>query len=378
MPKLLYLVTEDWFFVSHFLPMARAARAAGFEVVVATRLRAHRAPIEAEGFRTIALESERRSLGPLEIVRSVARMAAIVRAERPDIVHCIALRMVVLGGLAAKLAGARALVLAPTGLGHLWIENGPVERIGRRIARFVVGRVLRGASTRYLFENRDDPREFGLNPDDADVTLIGGAGVSATQFAPTTDPPVPPLRVAMVARMLRPKGIAEAVAAVQRARTLGADVVLDLYGTPDPSNRRSFSEAELQAWSAQPGVRWCGRTDDVVEVWRTHHVAVLLSYREGTPRSLVEAAAAGRPIITTDVPGCREVVRDGVEGILVPAGDSQQAAQALVRLAGDAGLRARMGAAARERFRGRFTEEAVGEAVSTLYAGLVAPAATPR
>jgi glycosyltransferase involved in cell wall biosynthesis len=210
------------------------------------------------------------------------------------------------------------------------------------------------------------------------VTLIGGAGVSATQFAPTTDPPVPPLRVAMVARMLRPKGIAEAVAAVQRARTLGADVVLDLYGTPDPSNRRSFSEAELQAWSAQPGVRWCGRTDDVVEVWRTHHVAVLLSYREGTPRSLVEAAAAGRPIITTDVPGCREVVRDGVEGILVPAGDSEQAAQALVRLAGDAGLRARMGAAARERFRGRFTEEAVGEAVSTLYAGLVAPAATPR
>jgi glycosyltransferase involved in cell wall biosynthesis len=370
MPKLLYLVTEDWFFVSHFLPMARAARAAGFDVVVATRLRAHREPIESEGFRTIALESERRSLGPLEIVRSVARMAAIVRAERPDIVHCIALRMVVLGGLAARLAGARALVLAPTGLGHLWIENGPVERIGRRIARLVVGRMLRGTSTRYLFENRDDPREFGLDPDGADVTLIGGAGVSVTQFVPTPEPPAPPLRVAVVGRMLRPKGIAEAVAAVQRARALGADVALDLYGTPDPSNRRSFSEAELHAWSAQPGTQWCGRTDDVAEVWRTHHVAMLLSYREGTPRSLVEAAAAGRPIVATDVPGCREVVRDGIEGVLVPAGDSEQAAQALVRLAGDAGLRARMGTAARERFRERFTEEAVGATVSALYAGL--------
>jgi glycosyltransferase involved in cell wall biosynthesis len=378
MSKLLYLVTEDWFFVSHFLPMARAAHAAGFEVVVATRLRAHRASIEAEGFRTIALESERRSLGPLEIVRSVARMAAIVRAERPDIVHCIALRMVVLGGLAARLANARALVLAPTGLGHLWIENGMVERIGRRIARFIVGRVLRGASTRYLFENRDDPRVFGLDPDGADVTLIGGAGVSARQFVPAPEPPMP-LRVAVVARMLRPKGIAEAVAAVQRARALGADVALDLYGTPDPSNRRSFSEAELRTWSAQPGTQWCGRTDDVAEVWRTHHVAMLLSYREGTPRSLVEAAASGRPIIATDVPGCREVVRDGVEGFLVPPGEAEQAAQALVRLAGDAALRARMGAAAHARFRERFTEEAVGAAVSRLYAGL-APlgAAGPR
>ncbi|PWB60139.1 MAG: glycosyltransferase family 1 protein [Bradyrhizobiaceae bacterium] len=372
MPKLLYLVTEDWFFVSHFLPMARAARAAGLEVVVATRLREQAARIAAEGFRTVSLESERRSLGPIEIGRSIARMAAIVRAERPDIVHCIALRMVALGGLAAKAAGARALVLAPTGLGHLWIENGPVERIGRAATRAVVGRWLRGPRTRYLFENRDDPREFGLDPDGPDVTLIGGAGVAADAAAPTAEPPAPPLRVAVVSRMLRPKGIAEAVAAVRRAREIGAAVELSLYGTPDPSNRRSCSEAELRAWSAEPGVAWRGRTDDVAGVWRGHHVAMLLSYREGTPRSLVEAAAAGRPIVATDVPGCREVVRDGIEGLLVPARDTEQAAQALVRLAGDAALRARMGAAAHARFRAAFTEEAVGRAVTGLYRELLA------
>src|SRR5882672_5119444 len=124
MPKLLYLTTEDWAFCQHFLPMARSAQAAGFEVVVATRLRDSVARITSEGFRVIPLENERRSLGPAEIFRSMVRMAKIVRAENADIVHCINLRMVVLGGLAARFSGARHVVLAPTGLGHLWIKNG--------------------------------------------------------------------------------------------------------------------------------------------------------------------------------------------------------------------------------------------------------------
>src|ERR1041385_6900299 len=151
MPKLLYLVTEDWFFVSHFLPMARAAHAAGFEVVVATRVRAHAARIEEEGCRVVPLEGERRSLGVFEALRSFMRIAAIVRAERPDIVHCIALRMVALGGLAARAGGAQRLVLAPTGLGLLWSEDGSLNRIARAVLRLIIGRWLRGPQTRYLF-----------------------------------------------------------------------------------------------------------------------------------------------------------------------------------------------------------------------------------
>src|SRR6476620_2107300 len=143
MPKLLYLVTEDWFFVSHFLPMARTARAAGFQVVVATRVRDHVARIEAEGFRVVPLESERRSLGVFEALRGFFRIARIVRAERPDIVHCIALRMVAVGGLAAKLGGAKRLVLAPTGLGLLWSEESLFNSLARAALRFVVGRWLR-------------------------------------------------------------------------------------------------------------------------------------------------------------------------------------------------------------------------------------------
>jgi glycosyltransferase involved in cell wall biosynthesis len=375
MPKLLYLITEDWFFVSHFLPMARAARDAGFDVVVATRVSGQAERIGAEGFRVIALDQTRNSLGPFEAIHNIAQAFRIIRAERPDIVHCIALRSVVLGGIAARLAGTGRLVLAPTGLGHLWTSTGVAAAIARRIVRFVVGSWLRRPLTRYLFENQDDPREFKLDPEGHDVTLVGGAGVAAADFPAAAEPPAPPVKLAVVARMIYPKGIAEAVAATRRARALGAPVELHLFGEPDSHNRRSIPEATLREWSAQAGIHWHGRTEDVARVWREHHVALYLSYyREGVPRTLIESAAAGRPIVTTDMPGCRDVVRDGKEGLLVPAGDIEAAALAIARLAGDPALRARLGAAAHVRFVERFTEDAVTLAVADLYRSLVQPA----
>jgi glycosyltransferase involved in cell wall biosynthesis len=370
MPKFLFFHSEDWAFLRHFMPMARAAQRAGFEVAVAVRVRndAHR--LEAAGCRVVPLEAERGSLGPLEILGSIARMARIVKAERPDVVQCIALRTVVLGGVAARLAGAPRLVLAPTGLGHLWIENGPIERLGRPLVRFLIGRALRGPRTRYVFENSEDPREFGLDPASRDVTIVGGTGVDPALVPLAPEPPAPPVKVAGVGRMLIPKGIAETVEAVRRARALGAPVELNLYGEPDPSNRRSFSTDQLRRWAAEPGIAWHGPTEDVGRVWRENHIAMLLSYREGLPKALLEPAAAGRPIVATDVTGSREVARDGIEGLLVPRGDVDAAARALVRLAGDAGLRAQMGAAAHARFMERFTEAAVIRTMTEFYAEL--------
>ncbi len=371
MPKIVYLVTEDWFACSHFLPMFRQARADGFEVVVVTRIRAHEARLIAEGCRVVPLEAERRSLSPVEIVRGWFRLLAILRRERPQIVHCIALRMVVLGGLAARLSGVRRLVLAPTGLGHLWIANGIKERLARSVSRFVVGRVLRGAGTLYLFENMEDPREFGLDPASDEVVRVGGAGVDPEQFATSPEPPCPPVKIAIVARMTRQKGIPESIAAVERARALGADVELDLIGAPDTSNRAALAPADIEDLSKDPAVRWRGPSSDISAVWREHHIAMLLSHREGMPRSLIEAAMCARPIIATDVTGCRDVVRHGVDGILVPPGDIQSAAEAIVRLAGDAGLRRRMGAAAAERARQEFSEDAVRRTVGAVYARLM-------
>ena len=147
MPKILYLVTEDWFFVSHFLPMAQGAQDCGLQVAVATRVREDGERLEAEGFPVIAIESRRGSFSPLRSLRDFFQALKIVRAERADIVHCIALRPVVVGGLAAKLAGTGALVVAPTGLGHLWIEDGLALRVARAFVRIVVGSWLRGPRT---------------------------------------------------------------------------------------------------------------------------------------------------------------------------------------------------------------------------------------
>jgi glycosyltransferase involved in cell wall biosynthesis len=379
MRKILFLISEDWFFVSHFLPMARAAREAGFEVVVATRVNKYRQRIAAEQCRVIPLDIERGSLAAVEVLRGAARVFSIVRRERPDIVHCIALRMIMLGGLPAKIAGAGALVLAPTGLGHLWTGNGVTERCLRPLVRTIVGRWLRGPRTHYLFENSDDPAEFGLDPADPHVTIVAGAGVKPEDFPVSPEPPAPPVKLAVVARMLRSKGIAEAVEATRRARLLGAPVELDIFGAPDPSNPASIPEAELRQWSSQPGIAWRGASNDVARVWREHHIAIFLSYyREGLPRTLTEAAACGRPIIAFDVVGCREVVRDGVEGLLVPSGDVDAAARAIAKLAADASLRAQLGAAAHRRFLERLTEDGVRKAVGDLYQRAAPPPAAQQ
>jgi glycosyltransferase involved in cell wall biosynthesis len=370
MPKILYLVTEDWFFVSHFLPMAQAARDCGLQVAVATRVRGHGERLKAEGFSVIAIESKRGSFSPLRSLRDFFQALKIVREQRADIVHCIALRPVVIGGVAAKLARNGALVVAPTGLGHLWIERGVAVRVARKIVSTIVGSWLRGPRTRYLFENRDDPQEFGLDPDGADITIVGGSGVDPANFPRSEEPAAPPLKVAVVSRMIWPKGIVEAVQAVRLARGAGAAVELHLFGDPDPANPRSIPQATLERWSGEPGVTWHGRVGDVAQIWRQHHVAMLLSYREGLPRSLVEAAAAGRPIIATDVAGCREVVQDAQEGILVPLGDIAAAARALTTLAANPSLRYRLGAAANVRFHERFTADAVRQNVRNLYLSL--------
>jgi glycosyltransferase involved in cell wall biosynthesis len=276
-----------------------------------------------------------------------------------------------IGGIAAKLAGTRALVLAPTGLGYLWLKPGIMGRLIRSAVRFVVGKLLNCRGTRYLFENHEDPVALGLDPDASNITVVGGAGVDPAEFSVSAEPPAPPVRVAVVARMIAPKGIGEAVAAVRRARSWGAEVELDLFGQPDPSNPRSIPEQTLREWSSLPGIAWRGHTSDIAAVWRDHHVALFLSaYPEGLPRTLVEAAAAGRPIVTTDVTGCREVVRDGIEGFLVPPGDEAAAAQALSALAADPALRAKLGAAARARFEQRFTADAVKQKVRSLYQSL--------
>ncbi len=370
--KLVFIVTEDWFFASHFLPMARAARELGLEVTVVTRVRAHREAIEATGAKVIPFEADRRSLNPVTTGLKTGDLAAILRREKADLVHCIALRSILVGGFAAGMVGIRRRVYALTGLGFLGARTDRIARLAQRAVRLLV-RGLETRQTRYVFENADDPKLLGLDPAGENVVILGGAGIDPEALRPAPLPPQPPLKVAIVARMLWSKGIDVAVEAVRNARAQGAAVELSLYGAPDPANPKSIPDETLKAWAAEPGIAWHGRTEDVAAVWRDHHVACLPSRGgEGLPRTLLEAAACGRAIVTTDVPGCRTLVRDGTEGRLVPAGDAAGLAEALSDLSRQPDLVARMGAAARARVLDGFTERDVMESVKRLYSAMLA------
>lgn len=372
MRRIAFVVTEDWFFASHFLPMARAAIAMGLTVTVVTRVRAHRAAIEATGATVVPLEAERSSLNPMAAGYAAGQLAGILKALQADIVHCIALRGILIGGTAAAMAGIPARVYALTGLGLMGARSDRLGYAARLALRTLIRGPLASSRTRFLFENPDDARALGLDPLDQAVTVIGGAGVDPTAYRPQPLPPMPPLRVALVARMLWSKGIDVAVEATRLARAQGAAIELDLYGAPDPSNRRAIAEAALRDWS-RDGVMWHGATDDVAATWTSHHVACLPSRGgEGLPRTLLEAAACGRALVASDVPGCRSLVRDGIEGLLVPADDAPALAQALVRLSRDPALVAGLGTAARARIEaGGFTEAAVTEAVCALWRDLL-------
>jgi glycosyltransferase involved in cell wall biosynthesis len=365
--KLVFVVTEDWFFASHFLPMARAAREIGLDVVVVTRVRDHRPAVEATGARVIPLEAERRSLNPMAAGYAAGQLASVLRAEKADLVHCIALRGILVGGFAATLAGLSRRVYALTGLGFIGAREDSTGRLARGAIRTLV-RGLETRSTHYLFENPDDPRLLGLEPDDSHVTIVGGAGIDPDALTPAPLPPQPPFRVAVVARMLWSKGVDLAVEAVRAARAEGASIELSLLGAPDPSNPKAIPEETLWRWSREPGIRWHGPTADVASVWRNHHVCCLPSRGgEGLPRTLLEGAACGRALVTTDVPGCRTLVRDDVEGRVVPSNDARGLAHALAALSRDPASVARMGEAARARVFEGFTERDVMTRVQNLY-----------
>lgn len=259
-------------------------------------------------------------------------------------------------------------VLAVTGGGLLTANTGFSAHISRRMLKSVIRLIALRGDNHFLFENVTDPLSFGLSPDAADVTVVPGAGVDPEFYTPAAPPADKGLKIAMVSRMVWSKGADLAVEAVSIARGRGHNVSLSLYGTPDPSNPRSLSEYILKNWSKLPGIEWRGGTHDVREVWGAHDLACLPTRGgEGLPRSLLEAAACERAILTTDVPGCRDLVRDGLEGWLVPPNNAVALAERICALAQDRQKVVQAGINARQRIISGFTEAHVMAQISTLY-----------
>jgi glycosyltransferase involved in cell wall biosynthesis len=373
-PKLLFLVTEDWYFCSHRLPIARAALAASFEVVVATRVRAHGEAIRAEGFILHPLEWRRRGDGPLGAARAIRAIARLYRAEQPDIVHHVALKPVLLGGIARRIAFPRALdrpalVDAVMGLGSGFSGTRPAARV-RQWALGTALRLMAGRGGGWVVVQNPEDRAAlaGLGIAAARIALIRGSGVDVARFVPLAEPEGSTVTVALVARMLRDKGVLEAVAAVRRLRARGLAIELLLAGPTDPDSANSLSAETLRELASEPGVEWLGAVADVRSVWRRAAIAVLPStYGEGVPKTLLEAAACVRPVVATDVPGCREAVRSGETGILVPPHDVEALAEAIAALAADPARRRTMGRAGRALMEQCFADEIVARETMALY-----------
>jgi glycosyltransferase involved in cell wall biosynthesis len=370
-PRLLYVVTEDWFFLSHRLPMARAAKAAGFEVHVATNVADGAAAIAREGFVLHPVRFARGRLAPLATFATIRELRRLHRELAPDLIHHVALQATILGSLATLgLPGAR--VNAITGLGYAFISDSPKARIVRAVIGTLLRVLLDRARNVALVQNPDDRAlllRLGIGAER--IVLIPGSGVDVDRLKPTPEPPGA-VTLGFVGRLLEDKGIRVLVAAHRLLRAKGLAVDLLIAGTPDPANPASVAQAEAEAWGREPGIAWLGHVDDIATVWARAHIAVLPSRREGLPKSLLEAAACGRPMVATDVPGCREIAIPGETGLLVPPDDPPALAAAIETLAQAPELRARFGRAARRLAEERFAADAIGRAVAELYVRLAA------
>jgi glycosyltransferase involved in cell wall biosynthesis len=373
-PKLLFLVTEDWYFWSHRLPAACAARAAGFDVVVATRVRAHGERLRGEGFGLRPLGWRRRGDGLLGARRAISEIARLYRAERPDLVHHIALKPVLFGGIARRLAfagteTAPVAIDSVMGLGSGFSAAGFAAKL-RRPPLGIALRLAAGRERNWVIVQNPEDRgaliELGVAPQR--TVVIRGSGVDCHHFRPLPDPAGTTVTVALVSRMLRDKGVLDAVAAIRLLRGRGLPVELLLAGPTDPDNRSSLSGDTLAALASGPGIEWLGSVADVRTVWRRAAIAVLPStYGEGVPKTLLEAAACARPIVASDVPGCREVVRHGETGLLVTPRDVDGLAAAIAILAGNPAQRVSMGFEARALVECEFAEEIVARETLAVY-----------
>jgi glycosyltransferase involved in cell wall biosynthesis len=366
MPRLLYVVTEDWAFLSHRLPMARAARDAGFEVHVATRVNRGAAAIEAERFTLHPIPFARGSLSPLAAIASIFALRRVRRDVKPDLTHHVALQACVLGML-STLGQPAACINAFIGLGYSFTSE-----TGRaRAVRALIGLLLRFLINRKdcvaLVQNKDDGAALiSLGLAQNRIALIAGSGVDVNRLTPLAEPNGAPT-FGFVGRLLEDKGIRTLVAAHRLLRTRIPDARLLIAGTSDPANPASVTEAEAKSWNTEAGIAWLGYVGDIVSFWSKAHIAVLPSRREGLPLSLMEAAACGRAMIASDVPGCREIVIHDQTGLLFPVDNALALADAMGKLAGDPSLRARYAIGARKLVIERFTAGIIGGQTVALY-----------
>ena len=370
--RLLYVANEDWAFLMNRLPMARAARAAGYEVHVATRVNNAGSAIEAEGFTLHPIPLQRGGISPLLAIPAILALRQVTDRIKPDLAHHSGLQCCVYGAIAA-FGRKFPYVSAMTGLGYVFTSATWRTRLLRAILKRLLPSLLDRPGNVVLVQNPDDRSalvELGIS--DARITLIPGSGVDTDTLQPLPEPDGP-VTYGFAGRLLTDKGIRALVAAHEIVRGQGLETNLLIAGNPDPANPASVSLQEVNEWAQRPGITWLGHVKDIASLWRRCHFAVLPSHREGLPGALMEAAACGRALIATDAPGCREITIDGQTGLLVPIENPQALAQAIATLTTSPELRARYAKAARELVVSKLSANIIGEQIVRLYDQMTKP-----
>lgn len=335
MRRLLFVVNVDWFFLSHRLPLALAAQKAGFEVHVATTLTDRAPELAAQGIIVHPLGMDRRSASPLEAAKLLWALLRLMRSLRPAVVHLVTVKPVLLGGIAARMAGVPRVIAAISGLGFIFTAQGKWAALRRAIVSALYRVAVAHKKVTVIFQNEDDRtvlQQFtGIAS--AQCFYIRGSGVDLSTWQATPLPPYPPV-VLMASRLLRDKGVVEFVEAARLLKGYKSARFV-LVGGPDEGNPTSLRVEDLKAWVDEGVVEWWGLRDSMPTVLSSAHIVALPSYREGLPKGLIEAAAAGRAVITTDVPGCRDAIEPGVSGLLVAVRDARSLANGIKDLLDD-------------------------------------------
>lgn len=352
----------DWYLYNFRLSLALALRETGHEVLLISPDGPYGQKLRRLGLDWRPVPMDRRSLNPLREAGLLLYLVRLFWRERPTFVHGFTIKCAVYGSLAARLVGVPARINAVAGMGYVFVNDSLKARLLRPIVRGLLKLALGGRNARLILQNPDDVALFeheGLVATPL-VRLIPGSGVDCTRFHPDPDPaPSDRMRVLLPARLLWDKGLAEYVQAAKLLKGEGRDIQFLLAGDPDPGNPAAVPEITIKEWVEEGVLEWLGHVDDMPALFRSVHVVALPSYREGLPKGLIEAGASGCTLVTTDVPGCREVVEDGVDGLLVPQRDAGALALALASLDDDRSMRARLGIAARRKALSRFDERIV-------------------
>lgn len=398
MKKILFFVTEDSFFVSHRLELAQSVAKAGYRVAVVTRCNKHKDIIEKAGIELFMLKHFKRlSFNFFREFLTFFELYKIVKAYKPELMHNVAIKPVIYGTIIAKLCGVPYIINALAGLGYLFTVNNNqkkfnlkkifLQQLVKRIFKFI----FHSKNTWVLLQNQDD-RDVLLTAgriNNERVRIIPGSGInvdaykvtttsletskrkeSISAITSTTSEATVVVKIAMVSRMLKDKGVLELIDAIIILRKKNLIFEVHLYGSEDKENPTSILREQLLAWQKANLIIWHGFSDDINGIYANCHIAVLPSYREGLPRTLLEALACGKPIVTTNVPGCKELVRNNFNGILVPARDSIALANALEELILAKDKRESMGKNGREMVEQLFSNNVIHKEVLKLYAAV--------